>query len=58
MPIYDIDYDALTCEWRLLQFDDEVNFKLNEKERIDDYWNKIFSLNEELYHSERYPLIN
>lgn len=57
LPLYDVDYDALSCEWQLLQFDDEVNFKLKEKERLDDYWSRIFSLMEGSSRS-RYPLIN
>ena len=55
LPLYDIDTDLLTCEWKLLQMDEDVVFSLKEKERIDSYWDKIFNLNFE--NNPRYPTI-
>lgn len=44
LPLTNIDVDKLSCEWRLLQIDDEVTFSLKEFDRIDSYWNTVFSL--------------
>lgn len=43
LPLMDIDVDALSHEWKLLQIDSEVTFVLKKSERIDEYWNAIFS---------------
>lgn len=56
MPLYDINLNVLSCEWQLMQFDDEVRFKLKEKERIDEYWSHIFDLKNS--DASRYPLIS
>ncbi|KAJ8684032.1 hypothetical protein QAD02_019824 [Eretmocerus hayati] len=44
LPLYNVDLEILSIEWRLLQFDTDISFHLRRKERIDTYWNKIFEL--------------
>ena len=47
LPLYDLDVDILSCEWRLLQFNDTIRFSLNKYERVDSYWNNIFTLQDQ-----------
>ena len=47
MPLYDLDVDILSCEWRLLQFDETIRFSLHKDEIIDSYWNDIFTLQDQ-----------
>lgn len=55
LPLTDIDVDVLSHEWKLLQIDLEVSFILKTKERIDEYWNVIFSLKTQS--NLRYPVM-
>ena len=47
LPLYDLDVDILSYEWRLLQFDEAIKFSLDKDERIDSYWNNIFTLQDQ-----------
>ena len=55
LPLYDLDVDILSCEWRLLQFDETIRFPLHKDERIDSYWNNIFTLQDQA--NPRYRLL-
>lgn len=50
LPLTNVDYDKLECEWRLLQQDEKVRFYLNKNERIDTYWSGIFNLKSHVDH--------
>ena len=47
LPLYDLDVNILSCEWRLLQFDETIRFLLKKYERIDSYWNNIFTFQDQ-----------
>jgi len=55
LPLMDIDINILSHEWKLLQIDPEVSFVLRKNERIDEYWNTIFSL--KCQSNLRYPVM-
>ena len=55
LPLKNVNLDEVFSEWMLLQADDEIRFKLEENERIDKYWNKIFLLKTGF--QKRYPQI-
>lgn len=57
LPLDDINSDVLHCEWKMLQVNDCVTFSREKNERIDHYWNKIFSLESPGSKEARYPTI-
>ncbi|XP_043465120.1 uncharacterized protein LOC122500314 [Leptopilina heterotoma] len=56
LPLQNVDIDRLECEWRLLRVDEQVRFTKNKDERIDVYWNHIFSLKSQV-NNYKYPEI-
>ena len=44
LPLFALDVDILSGEWRLLQLDETIRLSLNKDERIDSHWNNIFTL--------------
>lgn len=53
LPLYNIDFNELNCEWKGLQLDEDISFVLKKNERIDVFWNRIFDL--KIFNDIRYP---
>lgn len=44
LPIENIDISLLSVEWSILQGEDKISFVLDNNERIDSFWSKIFNI--------------
>ena len=50
LPLTNIDTNKLEYEWRLLQQDHNLTFRLDQNQRIDSYWSNIFKIKSDVNH--------